>query len=261
MDAPAHFLEKLYRIFTHRGWSLPKIHIERQREIQRMDKQQLTHPEELQWYERQKRLQKYMQSEELTLLTAGLRLFLDQHAQLHTADGTWSLADTVLADLSDEHWRMKPGKDKNSIAWLLWHIARIEDVTLNLLVINGSQVLDEWFEQLGYDRRDVGTGMSDEEVLELSETIHLPALHVYWVAVGQRTQQVARTIDPAILKERPEQRSVRRLFDEGAVTQQIAELAQRWAERSKGELLFQPVSRHAFWHLQEIQQMREVFRF
>ncbi|HZR41568.1 MAG TPA: DinB family protein, partial [Ktedonobacteraceae bacterium] len=213
---------------------------------------------EIEWYERQKRLWDYMQSEELESLAAGLQLFLDQHAQVHMTDGKQSLAESTLVGLSDEHWRLKLGEGKNSIAWLIWHNARIEDVTFNLLVVDGSQVFDDWFEQLGFDRRKVGTGMGDEEVLEISSTIHLPALREYWAAVGRRTQQVARTLDPVILKERLEPRNIQRLFDEGAVTQNLAGLAQWWSERTRGELLFQPVSRHAFTHLHEIRQMRET---
>ncbi len=221
-----------------------------------MDEQQLTHPEEIQWYERQKQLSHYLTSEEPAQLATALELFLDQHAQLHSTNG---LAQSTLAGLSDEQWRLKPGQGTNSVAWLLLHMARIEDVTFNLLVMERAQVFDEWFEQLGFDRRDVGTGMSDEEVLELSKTIHLPALRAYWSAVGKTTQDLARTLHLETLKERPAKRNIQRLFDEGAVTPQLAELAQWWEHQTKGVLLFQPVSRHAFWHLHEIRQVRERF--
>jgi hypothetical protein len=221
-----------------------------------MDEQQLTHPDEIQWYERQNQLARYLASEEPAQLATALELFLDQHAHLHSPNG---LAQSALAGLSDEQWRLKPGQGTNSVAWLLLHMARIEDVTFNLLVMERAQVFDEWFEQLGFDRRDVGTGMSDEEVLELSTTIHLRALRAYWSAVGKTTQDLARTLHPETLKERPDKRSMQRLFDEGAVTPQLAELAQWWEQQTKGVLLFQPVSRHAFWHLHEIWQVRERF--
>ena len=221
-----------------------------------MDEQQLTHPEEIQWYERQKQLSHYLASEEPEQLAAALKLFLDQHAQLHAPNG---LVQSALASLSDEQWRLKPGQGANSVAWLLLHMARIEDVTFNLLVMERPQVFDAWFERLGFDRREVGTGMSDEEVLELSKTIHLPALRAYWDAVGKTTQDLARTLQPATLKERPEPRNIQRLFEVGAVTSQLAELAQWWGQQIKGVLLFQPVSRHAFRHLHEIRLVREKF--
>jgi DinB family protein len=225
-------------------------------EEQHMDEQQLTLPEEIQWYERQQQLSHCLASEEPAQLATALELFLEQHAQLHSSNG---LAHSALAGLSDEQWRLKPGPGTNSVAWLALHMARIEDVTFNLLVMERAQVFDSWFEHLGFDRRDVGTGMSDEEVLELSTTIHLKALRAYWSAVGQTTQDLARALHPATLKERPDKRNIQRLFDEGAVTPQLAELALRWEQQTKGMLLFQPISRHTFWHLNEIRQVRERF--
>lgn len=223
-----------------------------------MAEQSLTRTEELQWYEQQELLSQLMQSTELPSLAAGLRLFLAQHVQLHFTDGRQSLADSALAGLSEQQWRLKPNANTNPIAWLIWHMARIEDVTFHLLVIERTQVFDEWFGQLTIGRRDVGTGMNTEEAVALSDTISLPALRAYWRAVGQRTQQAAQLLEPTILKERAKPESIQRLFAEGMVTPQSAELAQWWAERTKGELLVQPVSRHAFWHLHEIQQIREM---
>ena len=50
----------------------------------------------------------------------------------------------------------------NPPVWLLWHMARIEDVAANLLLTDGTQVLDgdDWPARLGMARRDVGTGMT-----------------------------------------------------------------------------------------------------
>src|SRR5215472_4667642 len=162
-------------------------------EEQQMDEQQLTLPEEIQWYERQQQLSHCLASEEPAQLARALELFLEQHAQLHSPNG---LAHSALAGISDEQWRLKPGSGTNSVAWLVLHMARIEDVTFNLLVMERAQVFDERFEYLGLDRRDVGTGMSDEEVLELSKTIDLTALRAYWSAVGKTTQDLARTLHP-----------------------------------------------------------------
>ncbi len=219
-----------------------------------MNEQYLTRSEEIQWYERQEQLAHYVASEEPEQLAAALKLFLNQHAQLHASNG---LVRNALVGLSDEQWRLKPGQGTNSVAWLLLHMARIEDVTFNLLVMEKAQVFEGWFEQLGFDRRDVGTGMSDEEVLELSKTMHLPTLRAYWDAVGKTTQDLARILHPAELKERPDPRSIQQLFEVGAITPRLTELAQWWGQQTKGVLLFQPVSRHVFQHLQEIRQVRE----
>ena len=59
------------------------------------------------------------------------RMFLDQHAFLHSGDITngRSFFDQVFADLTDAQMRVRAGKGANSLAWLLWHVARTEDVS------------------------------------------------------------------------------------------------------------------------------------
>jgi len=67
----------------------------------------------------------------------------------------------------------------NSIAWLLWHLARCEDIGINRLLSNRTQVFDEedWPKRLNVFRRDIGTGMTMEEVTELSSQIDISYLH------------------------------------------------------------------------------------
>ena len=73
------------------------------------------------------------------------RMFLDQHAFLHSADITNgpSFVDGTFAGLTDAQMRVRPGKGVNSLAWLLWHMARTEDVNVNLVIVDGRQVFDE----------------------------------------------------------------------------------------------------------------------
>jgi DinB superfamily len=41
-----------------------------------------------------------------------------------------SMTDRLLADLSDAQLRARP-HGQNSIVWLLWHVARAEDIGIN----------------------------------------------------------------------------------------------------------------------------------
>src|SRR5947209_13091991 len=120
-----------------------------------MHELQLTPPEEILLYERQKQLSQYLASEEPALLAKALEIFLEQHTQLHSPNG---LAYSAVAGLSDEQWRLKPGQGINSVVWLLLHMARIEDVTFNLLVMGRIQVFAEWFEPLASTVAMLGRG-------------------------------------------------------------------------------------------------------
>src|SRR5690349_6343758 len=103
------------------------------------------------------------------------QLFLHQHAHVHSAAvaavkgddaledlGLGSLEAELLGGLIDEHLRLRPGAGLNSIAWLLWHMARCEDLGMNVLLADRAQVLDDgrWLAALGVSRRDIGTSMT-----------------------------------------------------------------------------------------------------
>ena len=74
-----------------------------------------------------------------------IELFLSQHAMLHTIGmsqmGLWSFEDEILDGLTSQQMRIIPSNLDHSIAWALWHMTRIEDATMNLLVAGSPQVL------------------------------------------------------------------------------------------------------------------------
>ncbi len=121
-----------------------------------------------------------------------LAFFLAQHARLHLADmgEERPLAERVFGGLTDEQLRLRPAKGSNSLAWLLWHMARTEDAAVNAVVANRRQVFDEgWAERLKVPRRDIGTGMTEDAVADLTARIDLSVVKAYRSAVGRRTQE------------------------------------------------------------------------
>lgn len=192
-----------------------------------------------------------------------IRLFLGQHAMVHSSEmshsGIWSFEDEVCEGLSDAQLRGRPGKIINSIAWLIWHIARIEDVTMNLLVAGRPQVLDEddWVSRFHLGRRDVGTSMSENEVADFSNQVDCSALRAYRIAVGCRTREIVSALQPAELWERIDATNVHRLTTEGALAEAAYELAQVWSGWQKAGMLTMPATRHSFTHLNEAYGVRK----
>lgn len=91
--------------------------------------------------------------------------FCLQHGRVHSSkvSSVPSIADQVFSGLTDQQMRARPAKGLNSLVWLLWHMARVEDVGVNLIVTAGQQVLDEgWSSRLGVLRTDVGNGMTED---------------------------------------------------------------------------------------------------
>jgi hypothetical protein len=128
-------------------------------------------------------------------------LFLMQHAAMHSAAVSnltsmpgrpfWSIADRTFGGLSNEQMRIRPREDLNSLAWILWHIARAEDIFVNAILAGRDQVFDgAWTRRLNVTRRDLGFAMTTDEVTELTRAIDVDALREYRDAVGRRTRQL-----------------------------------------------------------------------
>ena len=121
-------------------------------------------------------------------------MFLSQHSAMHSAavgGNKMSGAERTFGGLTDDQMRVRPREDLNSLAWLMWHIARAEDIMVNTVIVGRSQVCDDaWLKRLGISRRDFGIGMTSPEVTELTRQIDVGALREYRDAVGRGTREV-----------------------------------------------------------------------
>ena len=119
-----------------------------------------------------------------------------RHAELRP----WIIM-TVLNGLTDEQLRVRPHPAANSLAWLIWHMARGEDFAVNRLIAGRPQLFEDedWATRLGVSLRRTGTGMTDAEVGHFSAHVDLAALKDYWAAVGRRTVVVAARSRPSPL--------------------------------------------------------------
>ena len=88
------------------------------------------------------------------------------------------LPDRMLRRLAEQQIRVAPAEGVNTLAWLLWHMARTEDVIVNRFVGDHPQVWDEgdWGRRLRVDLREVGVAMSIDEVQAISSRLDLGAL-------------------------------------------------------------------------------------
>jgi len=136
----------------------------------------------------------------------------------------------LLEQLTEEQYRFRIREDVNSIAWVAWHMARLEDAGVNLFVAGRPQVLDEgWLKKLNISHRDVGTGMTDEEVGEFTALVDIRALMDYRAAVGQRTLEVVESLTAENLDEVVDAEHTQRILTEaGVMGGPKAEWLQEW---------------------------------
>jgi DinB family protein len=105
-------------------------------------------------------------------------------------------AQLVLDDPSPTQWRtVLP--DHNSIAWIVWHLARGEDWTIQTILQGREQLLtrDGWAARMGVAEPGFGGGMPRAAMIALSEQIDLAALRGYYLAVTAATQAYMRAFD------------------------------------------------------------------
>lgn len=175
------------------------------------------------------------------------RFFLERHRPLHG-----ELIPLLLRPLSEDQLRARPHTVLNPIGWMLWHMARAEDVGVNRLVADRGQLFDEedWAARLNVGRRDIGTSMSSDEVRELASAIDLRALTGYREAVARRTVQAVQELEPARLDEPVEAALVERvLLDEGAAGPDARWLAPEYAGQTRAWCLNHFGLTHNFYHL------------
>lgn len=191
-----------------------------------------------------------------------IELFLTQHALVHTAAMAQTeletFADEIWADMTAETFRCVPRGAEHSVAWCIWHIARIEDVTMNLLVADSAQILhgDNWLARLQAPIQHTGNAMSGAEVTDLSMALDMGALRAYRVAVGRRTREVVQQLQPGELKQKVSPARIQRVRDEGAVLADAEGVIAYWSNRDIAGLLLMPPTRHNFVHLSEALRLK-----
>jgi DinB superfamily len=175
--------------------------------------------------------------------------FLSRYGDIHGG-----LVEGLFAKLSEAQLRTRPHQGVNTISWLVWHSARIEDLALNRFLSDRRQVLDEgWRERLAVPRRDVGTGMTDAQVDELSARIDLAVLKGYWDAVTARTLEVVESLRGSDLEALVPAEQVRAAVRaDDAVAPGVEWLTEFWAGgRTRAWMLAQTALLHPYGHYYE----------
>jgi hypothetical protein len=216
-----------------------------------------------QWNQGQQNLRRALLKEDHQ---KAIELFLAQHAMVHSArvskSKLWSFEDEILNDLPEEQFRCIPPGSEHSIAWILFHLARCEDITMNILVAGTPQLFtrDSWREKLKATIIHSANSMDDQSVAAFSARIDLDQLRAYRQSVGRRTRQIVRKLKRKELKQKVDPSHVQRIMDEGALLPEAIEILNYWSTRTIAGLLLMPPTRHNFLHLNEALRIKQKLR-
>lgn len=199
--------------------------------------------------------------------TEAIKLCMDMHKFVHLSSmlstQEETLEDQVWEGLKDADLEVMPTVKDVTIAWNLWHITRIEDLTINLLVQNGSQILDaNWLKKLNTDVKDTGNAMTDEEILSFSKSVNKTELKNYRNAVGRQTQQVLSNLTLSEVKRKVTAESLARIRTEGGVTEAPDSLwlLDFWGKKDVAGILQMPITRHQIVHLNDSLKLKDKIR-
>lgn len=195
-------------------------------------------------------------------------LFLKQHALLYAsrmANTPYpTLEDELMNDMSEDLLRKYPVvmKDtRNSIVWHLWHITRIEDITMNILVKGTDQIAHSgsWLDRLKVDVQHSGNEMEPQEIAEFSKAIDIDALLDYRIAVARRTREIVQSLEPGQFKQKVDAARIVHLYEQGALSEKAAWLADYWGSKTVAGLVLMPATRHPFVHLNKSLRIKHKY--
>ena len=217
------------------------------------------------WSNRHKELNKVIRKTENSAKV--IEMILDLHKELHTSNVSQSkhvnTIDTLIGDLQQNEFAIMPTIKDETVAWAIWHIARIEDLTMNILVSNDIQIFDEsWKERMHIPISDTGNAMTDDEIMQFSKQVSIDELLKYRDAVGIKSREIIKNLRPEDMKRRVSPEGISRILHEGGVTEQADSiwLLDFWAKKDVAGIILMPLTRHQTLHLNDCFKWKKIIR-
>lgn len=119
---------------------------------------------------------------------------------LDAFDRVRGVVHSVLVGAGPGILEYRPDREANTVAWLVWHIARIQDAQIAPLIGEDEEdvwTADGWYERfaLPFHRRATGYGHSADDVAAVRASAEL--LRGYFDAVHARTLEYLPTLEEA----------------------------------------------------------------
>lgn len=193
-------------------------------------------------------------------------LFLEIHGALHlscVSHAAPNETDLLLRDLNRTEYAVMPSSKDETIAWVLWHTARIEDLTMGILAAEAGQVFnEEWRAKIETPITDTGNALSDDELMNFSHCVNISELLNYRNEVGRKTRAIVNSLTAEDMKRKVTSAGLEKILSEGGVTSQEDSLwlLDFWGKKDVAGLLLMPPSRHTMLHLNDCVKWKSQIR-
>lgn len=187
-----------------------------------------------------------------------IKLCLEMHCLIHTSEMSGSALttyeDLIWDGLTPEVFRTQLKNSGSTIAWNLWHLTRIEDLTANLLIAEEDQCINNnWLEKMNVSICDTGNAMTAQEIASFSSQISMIELRKYRIEVGRKTKSIINSLKPDQMKRKIRPVAVDRVRQEGGVTdaEESRWLLDFWGKKTVAGILLMPITRHQIVHIND----------
>ncbi len=156
------------------------------------------------------------------------------------------------------------GYHSKTIAYSLYHIFRIEDITANSLVKKGPQIFfaNEYQRKMNSPIITTGNELAGQEIAEFSSKLDIDGLYGYISEVDTATTDLLKGLSYSDLKTKMTEADRENLIklktvseDENAVW-----LIDYWCGKDVGGLIRMPLSRHWIMHIEACLRIRNKVR-
>ena len=96
----------------------------------------------------------------------------------------------ALDGLSEDELHWRPAMESNTIDWMVWHMARVEDNWVNMRMRESESIWDSdgWAERAGVDETTNGAGHTAEEIRAIPP-FDVPKIMEYYESVRAGTRE------------------------------------------------------------------------
>ena len=152
--------------------------------------------------------------------------------------------DNLFKELNDY-------KNEN-IIWNLWHIMRIEDLIVNILICEKESILNEKLKnELNISITDTGNSLTKEEIKKFAKNINIKKLKYYSDKISKNTINLIKRLKAEDIKRKINKINLEKIINGCGVTKDNLWLIDFWGKKDIPGLLLMPLSRHIIVHLNQ----------
>lgn len=155
-------------------------------------------------------------------------------------------------DFNEMPFPKAKGYHCKTIDYSIWHIFRIEDIVLNSLIQNKSEVFEYYKDKMKASIVTTGNELVGEEIVNFSREVDLESLFSYVISVKDSIEEYLKTISFNDLKIKFTEEDKERLKNLNVVSrdEKAFWLIDYWGDKNIRGLIQMPFSRHWIMHIE-----------